>query len=295
VGGIPAALTARTLLYTSSGALRAPWRVVGFLAASTVCTLIASVLVAPFHAALAATRVPGLADWAVILAGIGGGTAITVRWIDRRPLRDIWLDRSAATPRRLAEGCAIGLLAIGLPSILLIAVGWLSVEQHGAGSWTVAALRVSLLLLVAALAEELIFRGYLFALLRERLGLAAALAVTSVGFGYAHVDNPGASLRTLALVTLAGVFLGAMVVVLRSLYAAWLAHFAWNWAMAVLLHIPVSGLETETPDYRTIDSGPDWATGGQWGPEGGGGAAVGMIAGLGYLAARHRRGARSHG
>jgi membrane protease YdiL (CAAX protease family) len=243
--------------------------------------------------ATAATRVPGIADWIVILLGIAGGTAATLRWVDRRPWRDVWLDRAAARPRRLLEGWLVGLLAIGLPCLALIAAGWLSVEPQAPGSWTAAALRLSLLLAIAALAEELIFRGYLFALLRERLGLAITLALTSVAFGYAHVDNPGASPRALALVTLAGVFLGAMVVVLRSLYAAWMAHFAWNWTMAVLLHIPVSGLQTETPDYRTIDSGPDWATGGEWGPEGGGGAAVGMVAGLGYLAGRHRRAGRS--
>jgi hypothetical protein len=74
-----------------------------------------------------------------------------------------------------------------------------------------------------------------------------------------------------------------------------MAHFGWNWTMAVLLHIPVSGLETETPDYRTVDAGPDWVTGGPWGPEGGSAAALGMIAGLGYLAARRRREGRSDG
>lgn len=288
-------MTAQSLLFTSGGTLRAPWRVVAFLAAAAACMLLATILVAPLHGALAATGVPGVQDWIVILLGIAGATALTVRWVDRRPWRDVWLDRAAARPRRLLEGWLVGLLAIGLPSAALIAAGWLSVEPHVPGSWTAAALRLSLLLAVAALAEELIFRGYLFALLKERLGLAVTLAVTSVAFGYAHVDNPGASPRALALVTLAGVFLGAMVVVLRSLYAAWMAHFAWNWTMAVLLHIPVSGLQTETPGYRTVDSGPDWATGGQWGPEGGGGAALGMIAGLGYLAGRQRRAGRSNG
>jgi hypothetical protein len=148
---------------------------------------------------------------------------------------------------------------------------------------------VSTLLLVAALAEELIFRGYIFAVLRDVLGWWPALALTGLAFGYAHVGNPGASLRALGLVMLAGLFLGAIVIVTRSLYAAWMAHFAWNWTMAVLLHIPVSGFETETPDYRTVDAGPDWATGGVWGPEGGGGAAIGIIAGLGYLVTRQRR------
>jgi len=281
-------LTARPLLFTPSGALRAPWRVVAFFAATAVCTLLTTFALAPFRRAVVEARVPGLADWIVILAGIGGGTIVTVRWIDRRPWSYLLLDRGAAKPRPVAEGYALGLLAIGLPSAALIATGWLSLTPYAPGSWAAAAIRVSVLLLVAALAEELIFRGYLFALLRERLGVAAALAITSVAFGYAHVSNPGASTRALLLVMLAGVFLGAMVVVFRSLYAAWMAHFAWNWTMAVLLHVPVSGLESETPDYRTTDAGPDWATGGEWGPEGGGGAAVGMVAGLGYLAARNR-------
>jgi membrane protease YdiL (CAAX protease family) len=282
-------LTARALLYTPGGALRAPWRVIGFLVATAACAILAAGVVAPFHAALQTSGVPGLADWIVILGAAVGGHAITLRWIDRGPWSDVWLDRAAAHPRRLIEGYLLGVLTVGLPSVALIASGWLSVEPHTPGSWIGAALRVSALLLVAALAEELLFRGYLLAVLREKLGWGPSLAVTSVAFGYAHVNNPGASTRALLLVILAGLFLGAIVAVTRSLYAAWMAHFAWNWTMAVLLHIPVSGVGTETPDYRTVDTGPAWATGGPWGPEGGGGAALVMVAGLGYLMARRWR------
>jgi membrane protease YdiL (CAAX protease family) len=289
LGDAARSLTARALLFTERGALRAPWRIVVFLASTAACLLIAGLVVAPLQSAIANTGIPALGEWIVILAGVSGGTAITLRWIDRRPWGDVWLDRGAGRPRRLAEGYLLGVLAIGVPSVLLIAAGWLSVETYAPGSWTGAAIRVSTLLLIAALAEEFIFRGYLFSVLRETIGWAATLAVTSVVFGYVHADNPGANPRALALVMLAGLFLGATVAVTRSLYAAWMAHFAWNWTMAVLLHIPVSGLETETPDYRTVDAGPDWATGGRWGPEGGAGGAVGMIGGLGYLAARHRR------
>jgi CAAX protease family protein len=282
-------LTVRALLYAPNGALRAPWRVVAFLAATAGCALVTMAVVGPFHDAIAATRVPMLADSLVMLGGIAGGTAVTLRWIDRRPWSYVWLDRAAAKPRRLAEGYLLGVLAIAIPSAALLAAGWLDVRPHGEGSWAAAAFRISTLLLVAALAEELIFRGYLLALFREALGWAPALALTSVAFGYAHANNPGAGLRPLVLVMFAGLFLGAVVVVTRSLYAAWLAHFAWNWTMAVLLHIPVSGLETETPDYRTVDSGPDWATGGPWGPEGGAAAGLGMVGGIGYLLARSRR------
>jgi uncharacterized protein len=91
------------------------------------------------------------------------------------------------------------------------------------------------------------------------------------------------------IVTLAGVFLGAIRVAFDSLYAAWGAHLAWNWMMAVPLHAPVSGLRFEAPDYRTVSAGPAWVTGGAWGPEGGLAAALAMVAALAYLHARRRR------
>jgi hypothetical protein len=65
-----------------------------------------------------------------------------------------------------------------------------------------------------------------------------------------------------------------------------MAHFAWNWTMAVLFHTAVSGLPLESPDYRYVDAGPDWATGGTWGPEGGAAGGLGMLGGLAYLYAR---------
>jgi uncharacterized protein len=283
-------LTARALLYAPNGALRAPWRILTFLVATAGCALVAGAVIAPLDSSLGATGIPMISSSLVMLLAVGGGTVIMVRWVDRRPWSYVWLDRPAAKPRRLIEGYLLGVLAIGIPSVVLIAAGWLAVQPDAAGSWTGAALRLSTLLLVAALAEELAFRGYLFAVLREAVGSGTAFVLTSVMFAYVHISNPGSSLRALAMVMLAGFFLGGVVLVTRSLYAAWMAHFSWNWTMAVVLHIPVSGLTTETPDYRTIDAGPDWATGGAWGPEGGVAAAIGILGGIGYLLARHRHG-----
>jgi hypothetical protein len=145
---------------------------------------------------------------------------------------------------------------------------------------------VSVLLLPAALYEELATRGYLFAVLRDSLGWRTALVVMSVLFGLLHLRNPGASAESVTLVILAGIFLGAVVVATGSLYAAWMAHFAWNWTMAVVFHTAVSGLPLEAPDYRLADAGPDWVTGGVWGPEGGAAGGLGMLGALAYLYAR---------
>jgi hypothetical protein len=51
----------------------------------------------------------------------------------------------------------------------------------------------------------------------------------------------------------------------------------------------VSGIPFATPDYRVIDAGPDWATGGVWGPEGGVPAALSLLVITFYLYTRRPR------
>jgi membrane protease YdiL (CAAX protease family) len=183
--------------------------------------------------------------------------------------RLVGLDRSALTWRAVLGGAGLGAAAVGIPSLLLLAIGWLRIEPApGSDVWGAAG-RALVLLVPAALWEELVARGYLLALLRERFGARLAIAATSVGFGVLHLENAGATLQSIALVTLAGVFLGSIVIAFRSLYAAWAAHVAWNFVMAGIMHSAVSGIGMGAPRYRTIDAGPDWATGGVWGPEAG--------------------------
>jgi hypothetical protein len=169
----------------------------------------------------------------------------------------------------LARGTAFGALPIGLASLLLIGVGQLQVNPAPDGSWWGAAGTAMAILLPAAFFEELFIRGYAFSVLRRMGGWKLALVVTSVVFGLLHAGNPGADAQSILAVIVAGFFLGAVFLATGSLYAVGAAHFAWNWTMVALLHTPVSGLAMPSPDYRTVDAGPDWITGGAWGPESG--------------------------
>ena len=45
----------------------------------------------------------------------------------------------------------------------------------------------------------------------------------------------------------------------------------------------------DRPDYRVTDTGPDWATGGTWGPEGGVFAAAGLVIAMWYVFRRAPR------
>jgi membrane protease YdiL (CAAX protease family) len=231
----------------------------------------------------------GIASQLVLLLSGLAATAIMVRSIDVRPWSDVGLGRAAARPRALVEGLILGGVTIGAACGALLLLGWLRIVPATPGSSFVAAARISVFLIPAAVAEELISRGYLLTALRDATGAWPAAVFTSLLFGVAHLRNPGVTVESFINVTLAGVFLAAVRLAFDSLYAAWAAHAAWNWIMAVPFHASVSGLVFDAPDYRTVSSGPAWATGGTWGPEGGVAAAVGMLVGLAYLYRSRRR------
>jgi membrane protease YdiL (CAAX protease family) len=188
----------------------------------------------------------------------------------------------------------LGSLAVAIPAALLLGTQQLQVVTAPDGGWWGTALLAAVVLLPSAFAEELFARGYILALIREAAGWKVALAATSIGFGLLHIANPGANWQSLSVVMLAGFFLGAIVLVTGSLYAATLAHFAWNWFIAAVLHMPVSGIPVAgSPDYRVVETGPDWLTGGSWGPEGGLAAAFGLSMGLIYLSWSAKRSNRA--
>ena len=217
-------------------------------------------------------------------------TAIMLRSIDRRAWADVGLSREAARIRPTFTGWCVGTGANAFTCVVLLAAGLLRfMPSTDDGSWLGATFRVTLVLLPAALAEEVICRGYLLTVIRDSVGARAAVVLTSVMFALLHLKNPGATLASVLVVTLSGLLLATVRIRLNSLYAAWMAHFAWNWTMAVLFHASVSGIRFEAPGYRAVTSGPSWLGGGEWGPEGGLIAALGMTLGLAYFYARRRR------
>ena len=265
-----------------------PWRLVAFCFFMMVALALAITAVYPLGrgvAELAGVRWIAY-PWLTVLALVTGH-ALTLRFVDPGTTWTVLgLAAPALRPPVLLGGLVLGALAILVPSALLLQVGWLRVLESDAGGWMGAAVGVSTFLALSALSEELLVRGYALTVLRERFGWQMAVAATSVLFALMHLRNPGVSALSITVVALAGVFLGGVRVVTGSVYAAWLAHFAWNWVMAVGLHTQVSGFPSSSPGYRVVSSGPSWATGGVWGPEGGVFAAAGLCIAIAVLFAR---------
>jgi membrane protease YdiL (CAAX protease family) len=271
------------------------WRLAAFVCAWILTQGIVESLVGPLFAVLSrALGEPVPMYPFTMLAGCVGGTVIGLRFQFAAPWALIGVETDGWQPRRLAVGAALGSAALLVTAALLWGMQRLHfvavVAPEGgivADSWGATALRLCVILAPAALWEELAFRGYLQGVAVEASGdQRVARAVTSVAFGAIHLMNPGANLRTTGIVMLAGWCL-SLVRERRGLPAAFTAHFAWNWVMAAVLHVPVSGQPFATPGYRATVDGPDWLTGGSWGPEGSivAAAVLGMAA---YLGARGR-------
>lgn len=268
--------------------LRPLWSIVAFYAISLLLLGSFQVTVVGIWGPAAGDPRGALFQW-LSLASVVIATCIMVIWRDQLPWSELGLEPTAAAPPLLLRGFAFGGLTIGIASLLLLATHMLRIEPATPGSWWKEAGRSAVVLLPAAFFEELFIRGYVFAVLRRAAGWRFALIATSVAFGLLHAWNPGADAESILAVTVAGFFLGAILLATRSLYAAGAAHFAWNWVMAGGLHIAVSGIASRDPDYRTIETGPDWLTGGPWGPEGGLAAVMAMFIATFYLYGRYLR------
>lgn len=121
---------------------------------------------------------------------------------------------------------------------------------------------------VAALAEEVAFRGYPYRRLIEGIGPVAATIGMSLLFGLGHMFNSGAAWTSVLVTMLAGLVLSVAWLRTHGLWLGWGLHFAWNACTGILFGLPVSGINNFASVVQTRAIGRLWLTGGDYGPEG---------------------------
>jgi len=169
--------------------------------------------------------------------------------------------------RGLGELGLGGLIGLGLFSAI-VGVLALAGSYHVLGERSWLTVQWSLYAAAAAFREELMFRGVVLRISEERLGTWIALALSALWFGLAHANNPGATIADSVMVALfGGLLLGAAYLATRRLWLAIGIHALWNFAESGIFGVPVSGFVI--PGWLSARlSGPDWLTGGSFGPEG---------------------------
>jgi membrane protease YdiL (CAAX protease family) len=206
-------------------------------------------------------------------------------------LRRLRVPGARAAGRGLAVGIAWG---VGLALVVLalsLAGGARLLTGAGTGErYLAVALPVAAGLALAALLEELLFRGFQLAQLAGAVGPVAASLALAVAFTAAHLGNPALSWLGLANVGLAALLLSAVFFSRSGLPGAVGLHLGWNAGLALLADAPVSGLRFGLPVLEYAPGSHGWLTGGRFGPEGGLAATVVLIAALWWWYRRIERG-----
>jgi uncharacterized protein len=232
----------------------------------------------------------GSADWmligaSVVLAALLVGLyVVVVRWTEQRVAHEL-----APGAGYAAVGTVFGLALFSTVFGLLYLIGvvrWQGVAAHFDVGPVLAAS------IIAAVGEELAFRGVLFRVVAERFGTAAALLVSAAVFGLLHGLNPGATIvSTTAIAIEAGLLLGAAYALTRNLWFPIGLHLGWNFTEGGIFGTSVSGTTDGHGIFSVSLAGPRLLTGGTFGPEASLVAiAVGLAAAIVLIVMSVRRG-----
>lgn len=201
----------------------------------------------------------------ILMTAVAGYWAF-VRFHENRKATELHL-----RPIQLMLGGASGTAMVALPMAVLFALG--AYEQVLFRGPSPALLGVAAVIGIAALLEELVYRCLLFRLLERAWGTKWALVVQAVAFAVQHLENVAQGgisdvATMLVSVTLLGLLWGAVFVLSRNLWVVAAHHAAWNFTI-MLSGMPLSGIESwrKLAPLESRFAGPDWLTGGMFGPE----------------------------
>jgi membrane protease YdiL (CAAX protease family) len=193
---------------------------------------------------------------------------LTIRFVDRRPLKTFGIGILPEWRRHFISGLILAAAMLGVLMLGCKLLGRLSIQWTGSQVPGATLLATFLILLVAALNEELVFRGFPLQVLIDGVGKWPAMVIMSVLFGALHISNPNSSRLGAFNTILAGILLSLAYVRTRSLWLPYAIHVGWNVGLGFILGFALSGLGIASL-WTTGVSGSDTILGGSYGPEGG--------------------------
>ncbi|WP_293031808.1 CPBP family intramembrane glutamic endopeptidase [Natronococcus sp.] len=165
-------------------------------------------------------------------------------------------------------GIAVALVAVVTVGSVAGLSGTLEVHVGDRRFLSRVLLSAVLLGLLAAITEELVFRGYLLSFIGHNWGWPAAIVLTSVLFGLLHngkVTGTGASELYILVATSAGLLYALVTYYTENVWNAVVLHAVWN----TTFHVQVVSINpAETQSERAIVSyqytEADFLFGGNW-------------------------------
>jgi uncharacterized protein len=187
----------------------------------------------------------------------------------RRPLTELFGKINLNWLRELGLGGLVGSAIMLIPAFVLWIFGMVGWQRNPAGFPILAS--GTLLFIEVAVAEEVLFRGFVFQRLITGIGQWPAQLIVAGFFLLTHLNNPGmiGGVKMLAGVNifLASILFGLAYIRTSSLAMPLGIHFMANWVQGSLLGFGVSGTAPTGFLIPVIREGPTRLTGGAFGLE----------------------------
>lgn len=156
-----------------------------------------------------------------------------------------------------------------VPALIMWIFGWVNWQWNLAGLSTLK--EIALLLAGVAVAEEMLFRGFIFQRLIAGVGQWPAQFLLAGLFLLTHLDNPGMMGGNQILadinIFLASIMFGLAYLRTKSLGMPIGLHFMANFMKGGVLGFGVSGTDQSGLLKPFFTGAPEWLTGGQIGLE----------------------------
>lgn len=262
----------RTIFINPKDQLRAGWRMLLFMIVFFMINIAGQLGIQILRYFVAFPSVLG----EILVLSVSTATAFLASvmmlvFVDKRDWRSLGIGFRTGAGREWLAGALIGFIMLSVIALVFLFFGWAnySLRTTDWQSIVIGLLAYLTLYLLVAFHEEILFRGYLFQSLTEGIGPFWGTVSFSVLFGLAHAGNPNVSLFGLINITLAGILLSLAYLRRLSLWLPIGIHFAWNFTQGYIWGLPVSGTQTVFAFLQSSSFGPEWLTGGAFGPEGG--------------------------
>jgi uncharacterized protein len=260
-------------VFIGSKGLRAGWRLLIFLlilvAMGAVARAIIIRLLIPAGFAPEALTPSSVAVQDAFFIFIVAVAAWIMTKIEGRKIGQYGLPLKQGLMKHLWLGLWIGFLASSATVLIIYLLHGLRIARptiHGttilmfAAAWGGA-------FLLAAIAEEFLFRGYAQFTLTTGIGFWPAAAVLSALFGLTHLSNQGETIFGALSVVSFGLLLCLFLRRTGTLWCAVGFHLAYDWSQTFFYGVPDSGLTASHNLFNVTLHGPRWLTGGTVGPE----------------------------
>lgn len=277
------------LYLSDDGRLRRGWRFVVSVLLVVAANYVAgnvSALVAGYH-----YRLQEVIYRPLLMVLVLAIYFLLTKFVDQ-PEGSPWAYMGLPRRRWLRESLLGAMLGFGMITAAVIVIGAfcdLRMKIELSIRSTVVGMFVFGVLLAAAMAEELMFRGYPFQRLVEGIGATGAILVLSAMFGYVHMQNPHVSDNrwvqgfAFSNTLLIGVVLAFGYLRTKALWFPWGLHLGWNAALGLVYGLPVSGISQFAVVVKSKAIGPEWLLGGGYGIEGGMLGTLVILVGLAYV------------